>query len=413
MTGLRLSELEASQNPFVEFKIGDGKSWQFSTEAKSGGLALASWSALDFAGSVPQADLHNSPLIVQAKVEGGDSNSLIGTASIECSFLLGKRNQIVALHGVLVDDNGNEGCGECDMKVRYREESFNDDGYLDILGVDLIDIEGTDDGPLNLYAELLVGDGSQWKHTTGLLENVTTKASWPSHTTGPVKQKQVLQGSILLRLKRRYESGDSLVGVTVVSDGIEIFSNENDWTKLRGSLVNSEGSFTGQYEITAKFRFPSNPPSFPDSLHETETAEGTGDADEEISLEVSRAELTGLKDTGSIFSKQSPYLELKVGDGSTWQQKTSVKQGAGVNATWDDLNISAPVQHKMIKARSLIVRAESKSGDKLIGEATINADEVLSGSNDWVNVEGTLVDKDNKPAGKYVLKMRYNKSPTM
>lgn len=111
---------------------------------------------------------------------------------------------------------------------------------------------------------------------------------------------------------------------------------------------------------------------------------------------------------GLLSGKQDPFVELIVGDGTVWKYVSDVKENSGVRASWN-LNISERMELSALKEGMLTLRVMDRdpNKDKLIGRSAVDLQALFTGLDEWVEIEGILVDANQQMAGEYILRMRY------
>ena len=108
---------------------------------------------------------------------------------------------------------------------------------------------------LNFFAELRVG--SCWAHETEPVMDPGRTVSWTLDLSGAVSRRDVVQGLVTIRVHSTDEHGTKeIIGMAVISNGLELLANENNWVTIEGQLFGDDdgSSVVGIYVIIMKFR---------------------------------------------------------------------------------------------------------------------------------------------------------------
>jgi hypothetical protein len=129
------------------------------------------------------------------------------------------------------------------------------DGWLEVQALTLTDLrnsEGFFGGKQDPYAEMVIGDGSVWKHVTDVQQDGGKKADWPLDVSGKISVQEVKEGMFTLRAKDEDPAKDKVIGKAGVDMG-PLFAAANEWVDLEGDLAYKE-ELAGHYVIRMRYR---------------------------------------------------------------------------------------------------------------------------------------------------------------
>ena len=91
--------------------------------------------------TLSHGELKSERITIRVKTKGDSKDKFVGKASFPASRLADKFNRIVEVKGVLMNKEGDEECGKYCLRGRFRNESFDDAGFLDVSVVEAKDME--------------------------------------------------------------------------------------------------------------------------------------------------------------------------------------------------------------------------------------------------------------------------------
>jgi hypothetical protein len=206
------------------------------------------------------SEIQRDRIVLRVKAKEGEKEKFIGKASISGVRFTEKMNKVVEVTGVLQGKDDESETGKFIIRGRFRDEAFDDSGFLDVSMVEVSKLDNTSglfEGKQDPFAELKVGDGSKWSHKTDPVVDGGRNASWSLQLTGPVSQRDIAGGTVKLRIRAQKSDGSAeVIGKAVVSDGLALFGpNENKWVTLSGDLLEEDGtSFAGKFTANIRFR---------------------------------------------------------------------------------------------------------------------------------------------------------------
>lgn len=131
-------------------------------------------------------------------------------------------------------------------------------------------VDGLFGGKLDPFAELVVGDGSVWKHVTSVKNDLGNKVQWALDVSKVVSVQDIQRGKLMLFAKdSNAKTADKVIGSAVVGMGT-IFSNLDEWVDVEGQLLATDNYKSyGQFAMRIRYRV-SPLPSDNEQLHEIE-----------------------------------------------------------------------------------------------------------------------------------------------
>jgi hypothetical protein len=245
---------------YAEVDLNKDEDWQFDTDPDERGGVSPYWNGLDMAGCMEGSKLQRDHLRIRAKTFADGKDVFIGKASISGVRFTENLNRIVEISGALISNDDESETGKFIIRGRFRDEAFDDSGFLDVSMVEVSKLDNTSglfEGKQDPFAELKVGDGSKWSHKTDPAVDGGRNASWSLQLSGPMSQRDIAGGTVKLRIRAQKSDGSAeVIGMAVVSDGLALFGpNENKWVTLSGDLLEEDGkSPAGQYTVVIKYR---------------------------------------------------------------------------------------------------------------------------------------------------------------
>jgi hypothetical protein len=109
--------------------------------------------------------------------------------------------------------------------------------------------------PANVFAEIKVGDGSEWRASTDIETGVSGEAVWMTKLSGPVtSENQLVVEKLKVLVWQKDEAGkDRLIGRAVVKDPQLLFSHATKWIQLMGELRDNNDEPAGAFSVTTRF----------------------------------------------------------------------------------------------------------------------------------------------------------------
>ena len=112
--------------------------------------------------------------------------------------------------------------------------------------------EGFFGGKQDPYGEMIVGDGSIWKHVTDVQQDAGVKANWSIDASTKITIKDLKEGMFTVRAKDEDPKTDKVIGKAAV-DLSPVLSSLNEWVDVEGDLAYKE-SLAGHYAIRMRYR---------------------------------------------------------------------------------------------------------------------------------------------------------------
>lgn len=108
---------------------------------------------------------------------------------------------------------------------------------------------------MNVFAELKIGDGSEWCASTDTETDVSGEVVWMTKLSGPVSSANELAvDKLKILIWQKDPNGrDELIGRAVVTDSLLLFAHATKWVQLMGELQDKADMKVGSFSITARY----------------------------------------------------------------------------------------------------------------------------------------------------------------
>jgi hypothetical protein len=283
-----------------------------------------------------------------------------------------------------------------------------------------------------------LGDGSNWSHLSNPAP-VTEKGIilWKQlNFHGKISQAQLPIDTLSLRIKEKREGVVKLVGIANVNVS-SLIARSNQWVTLSGDLLTDKGngkaaaSTGGHYQIRIRYHREDQTPQEDTGEEETKETSGT-------SLEPSAAaapvtlpvELRGFLEAREIIfrnlksdlPRRNLFAECHLnsqGDGGQgqWLHLTDLENfplsssDSSSEIKWTRLSLTGGVLQRSVESDGMMLylKQQKLPEDLILGQASLDLHSLLSQTNQWVTVEGTLVNEKGKETGNYSIRLRYRR----
>jgi hypothetical protein len=413
--------LNGNPNPFIEFSFPAANGWkektvsfneqtQLQKNEKFFGGKDCIWDLLDLSFIVDQAMIEkgeelevivrNSKKIGNSDMIGKGKIKIIKTANHmkEQSSSSADTSDDIKLELVIYDEkNLQERKGKIilftKLEVLEEDDTMMDDskieipknfeyGIMKISTIECFNLKNT---------ELMYGDkqdpyvmltyGTSWKQQTNYLDNAGANCKWLHLPFSfDIHRESFLNSEKLeVIVKDKNTSRDAFIGKAIVSlkRSLKHLGEERPYSL---TLLDEKGSkVTGKCKLYCSLHLPKPEIKLPDDLQNG-------------NLKITRITMFGMKSTEGFLGmggKIDPFILVKVNPSSSSQRPfpTSVKENAGGNVEWKDLDCSFDCDIEQLNVG--MIQCEIKTGRTLLG----NAEFPVKG---FYNMEAATASSSNK-----------------
>ena len=399
--GLASVDLFDKSDPFVTLALG-GWSEQTNACENAGGNAI--WSGLKLREEFSVDELvHQQMEVAVYDKNQYRKNVLLGRGQLSSKRAAHSVGSEVELFVQLTDAKGAKNAGRLFMTAELREPSQDQtkalpvefrEALLHVFRVSAFNLPNKElIGKQDPFVVLKLGDFQDRTPTMSeagsdpVFESLDIK----TRVTAPILENQQL----LLEAWEDNTTGHILLGTGTVQ--LKKFTTVGEDVQLRVKLLDAQGRSAGRVLVCA--RLEDMPPS-----EEKVAAVPLSEGFMRGSIHVRKVCAFGLANTDLFLTKQDPYVLLKLAD---WTAQTKVKDNAGTDCVWDELDLETDVDVGALQTLAFEVKVMNKNN--LRSHAEIGAGSVAlrrAGTQVGQLVElsvNLFAPNGGKPAGRVVL----------